>query len=349
MKPTAFVLMPFAAEFDEVYSFLIQDAVASAGFEVRRADDLISQNNILKDVITSIVQSDLIVADLTSANPNVYYELGIAHALNKPVILMTQDIGELPFDLRSYRVVSYGTHFAKMMIAKNELSAMAKEALLGKVPFGNPLSDFAPSSLPTSPQQRQFCPIEPEVEGERGFLDYIVNFEEGMEILGSIVEAVGHQLNQTTPEINLVGEKLNNPKELTNKQKRELVRNLAAHISNFGRFVKPKNNEYRTKIKEVEESLEYMLSGKIPLIEGEGLENFIKTLDGVERAAYEGRAGFTGLVEVMDSLPNVEREFDKAKKSMSSELRTFIANIDQTISMISRAKVAGKSLAIKVK
>ncbi len=71
--------MPFAAEFQQIYSSFIVGALQEAGYEVSRADDIVSQQNILQDVVQSTIESDLVVADLTGANPNVYYELGIAH------------------------------------------------------------------------------------------------------------------------------------------------------------------------------------------------------------------------------------------------------------------------------
>ena len=70
-----------------------------------RADDIDNQQNILNDIVKSIRSSELIVADLTDPNPNVYYELGLAHAMRKRVVLMTQDLGSMPFDLRSYRTI----------------------------------------------------------------------------------------------------------------------------------------------------------------------------------------------------------------------------------------------------
>lgn len=138
----AFVIMPFSEDFIDIYQFLIVGGLKDAGYVVKRADDIRSQSNILGDIVEGIVSSDLIVADLTGANPNVYYELGIAHALNKKVILLTQEIDELPFDLRSYRVVAYSEHFSRMNQAKVELSQLAKDALKGKLPFGNPVKDF---------------------------------------------------------------------------------------------------------------------------------------------------------------------------------------------------------------
>ncbi len=152
MKAKAFVIMPFAPDFDEIYNLFIADALTEGGFEVFRADDIRSQQNILQDIVAAIATSNLIIADLTDSNPNVYYELGIAHALRKPVILLTQNLDELPFDLRSYRVIAYNTHFAAIKTARNELILLAKGSLNGTVPFGNPVGGY------------QFQPI-----GSRGY------------------------------------------------------------------------------------------------------------------------------------------------------------------------------------
>ena len=72
--PTAFVLMPFDEDFDAVYTDFLTPVLSDHGFEVQRADDIEieSQQNILRDVVRGIAISDLIVADLTAANPNVF-------------------------------------------------------------------------------------------------------------------------------------------------------------------------------------------------------------------------------------------------------------------------------------
>lgn len=346
MKPKAFVLMPFAPEFDEIYVHLIQQGVNEAGFDVLRADDLLSQNNILKDILNSIITSELIVADLTGSNPNVYYELGIAHAFKKPVILLTQDIGELPFDLRSYRVISYGTHFVKMSEAKTELTSLAKEFLTGNVPFGSPVTDFV-TLLPIPVVSQPNGDVVNEIDCESGILDYMIMFEDGMEIVGAIVTAVGEQLNITTSKVGEFTDTVNEQPNLSSKQRRDAVRVLADHIEKFGKFVKPKNVEYKYKVREVEQSLEFILSGKIPHDDNETLQNFLDVLEGVEISAFQGRTSFMGLVETMEAFPNFESQFDRAKKFMSQELREFISNIDQTISIISRARLAGKGLLEK--
>jgi len=105
----AFVLMPFGEAFDPVYSGLLEPALAAAGYEVTRADSVIDQQNVLRDIVTGIERADLVVADLTGLNPNVFYELGIAHGLGIATILITQALDEVPFELRAYRVKAYST------------------------------------------------------------------------------------------------------------------------------------------------------------------------------------------------------------------------------------------------
>lgn len=97
----AFVLMPFSVEFQPVFEELIRPALKEAGFEVSRADSVLDQQNILNDIVGGIHSADLVVADLTGLNPNVLYELGLCHGLNIPAVLLTQDIDEVPFDLRA--------------------------------------------------------------------------------------------------------------------------------------------------------------------------------------------------------------------------------------------------------
>ena len=97
--------MQFGEEFDDAYAHFIKAVLEDAGLDVFRADEIEGQNNILRDVIQGRVRSDLIVADMTCSNANVFYELGITHTLRKPVIHITQNIGKIPFDLSSYRVL----------------------------------------------------------------------------------------------------------------------------------------------------------------------------------------------------------------------------------------------------
>ena len=107
MNRTCFVVMPFSSELEGIWNFVIRKAVADLGDASLRADDIFAPGVIIKDILQAIRDADYIVADLSQPNPNVYYEMGFAHALRKPVILITRNLESLPFDLRHQRVIVY--------------------------------------------------------------------------------------------------------------------------------------------------------------------------------------------------------------------------------------------------
>jgi hypothetical protein len=102
-----FVAMPFLESLRPVWEDHIRSAVASVGLRVARADDFFTADSIIRDVWNAIVQSRVMVADCTGRNPNVFYEIGLAHVLGRPVILITQDSEDVPFDLRHIRFIQY--------------------------------------------------------------------------------------------------------------------------------------------------------------------------------------------------------------------------------------------------
>jgi hypothetical protein len=106
-KPKAFVVMQFAEPYDTFYREVIQNQAEAAGFEVFRMDEKAGPGVIFQDIQREIEQSKIVIAEITPPNPNVFYELGYAHALRKPTILLAQRDCKLPFDIQSFRVVFY--------------------------------------------------------------------------------------------------------------------------------------------------------------------------------------------------------------------------------------------------
>lgn len=106
-KPYVFVLMPFDRAFTDVYQLGIRPACEKAGAYAERLDDQIFTESMLQRIYTQIAKADVIVADMTGRNPNVFYEVGYAHALGKVVILLTRDREDIPFDLKHYRHIVY--------------------------------------------------------------------------------------------------------------------------------------------------------------------------------------------------------------------------------------------------
>ncbi len=101
-----FVLMPFGSAWSARVWKRIQEVCRKLGLQVKRADELVGPV-IMEDIWQGICQARVILADLTGRNPNVFYELGLAHTLGKRVVLLTQNIHEVPFDLIGLRCVVY--------------------------------------------------------------------------------------------------------------------------------------------------------------------------------------------------------------------------------------------------
>lgn len=100
------LMMPFLGEFNLVYT-KISTAIQALGYECQRADNFWLHAHIMQDIIELICTSGVVICDLSHKNPNVFYEAGIAHTLGKEVILITQSMDDVPFDLRSLRCITY--------------------------------------------------------------------------------------------------------------------------------------------------------------------------------------------------------------------------------------------------
>jgi hypothetical protein len=107
-----FVIMPFDKRFDRVYE-IIRSTVAAQSFHCIRSDEIFQTRSVMNIVNEMLARSELIIADLTNRNPNVFYELGFAHALGKNSILMSQKKTDVPFDLRHRQYFTY-THGKKL-------------------------------------------------------------------------------------------------------------------------------------------------------------------------------------------------------------------------------------------
>jgi len=107
---TCFVLMPFQPrKLTEIYQKYIKEPIESkTNLQCIRADDIYKPTEIMRDIWEQLNRAKLVIADLTNKNPNVFYELGMAHVLGKHVILIAQSTEDIPpFDLRGIRTIIY--------------------------------------------------------------------------------------------------------------------------------------------------------------------------------------------------------------------------------------------------
>jgi len=127
---TCFVVMPFDLAFDAIYENAILAAIDPIPhLSCVRADDIYGPRPIMADVWRSIQNADIVVADLTGKNPNVLYELGLAHATQKPVVLIAQSMEDIPFDLRAIRCLVYQGDRNSRDVLKQQLTKAVSEYL----------------------------------------------------------------------------------------------------------------------------------------------------------------------------------------------------------------------------
>lgn len=107
-KPFCFVLMPFDASFNDIYEFGIKGACSDADLYCERVDEQVFLGSMLERIYSQISKADLLVADMTGKNANVFYEVGYAHALGKNVVLLTSVASDIPFDLKHFPHIVYG-------------------------------------------------------------------------------------------------------------------------------------------------------------------------------------------------------------------------------------------------
>jgi hypothetical protein len=106
-KPSAFVVMHFGTEFDDVYRDVVREVCKDYEVNVVRADEISGPGLVVADIVNQIGASQLVIAEITPSNANVYFEVGYALALAKPTILLARKGTPLPFDIAGFRVLFY--------------------------------------------------------------------------------------------------------------------------------------------------------------------------------------------------------------------------------------------------
>jgi hypothetical protein len=153
---TCFVIMPIRKEGTEEFQYfralhdtVITPALKELGYQVTRADDVAALGSIAADVVKRLAIADIVIADLSDLNANVFYELGIRHALRGQGTIMIVDTSrtDVPFDLKPYRVIEFTPDLRGIEKLRSLLVTFVR-AIQGEVPDpakDNPVHDYLPS------------------------------------------------------------------------------------------------------------------------------------------------------------------------------------------------------------
>jgi nucleoside 2-deoxyribosyltransferase len=104
---SCFVIMPFGGHWDDYYTQIYAPAISDAGVASVRADEVFRAGSVLQDIVELLSRCSLVLADITETNRNVHYELGLAHALGKPTVLVAPKDMKLFFDVGQERMITY--------------------------------------------------------------------------------------------------------------------------------------------------------------------------------------------------------------------------------------------------
>ena len=117
-KNRCFVIMPFKEDLDFVYG-IIKKGLSDNGFVCNRVDEIPGSTPIVNKILTELLRSRYIIADLTDCNPNVFYELGIAHSFKdaQNIIILKQKGSKVPFDITHLTYIEYDTENPKYLVA----------------------------------------------------------------------------------------------------------------------------------------------------------------------------------------------------------------------------------------
>ena len=116
----AFVIMPFSDDFGDVFKIGIKETAKELNIKAYRLDEELFDEGMLDKIYSEIENCDFLIADLSNKNPNVFYELGYAHAIGKRCILLTKSAENIPFDLKHKRHIVYG---GKLSYLKSQLKS----------------------------------------------------------------------------------------------------------------------------------------------------------------------------------------------------------------------------------
>lgn len=137
--------MPFDSAYEEVYREVYRPVCVANDLDCWRVDEIARPGSITRDIVEGIIDAEVIIADLTGQNPNVFYELGIAHSVGNKTIMTAQNIEDVPFDIRNYRVLLYEQTITGSKKLWEDLNNALKELVTALDRTSNPVQEAVAS------------------------------------------------------------------------------------------------------------------------------------------------------------------------------------------------------------
>jgi nucleoside 2-deoxyribosyltransferase len=341
----AFVLMPFDQEFKPIYDDLIKPALESAGYEVERADSFMDQRNILRDVVKGISEANLVIADLTAVNPNVFYELGLCHGLRVPTVLITQSLEEVPFDLRSYRVITYSTQFDEVYKLKDALREIGERHQRKAITFESPVTDFlqvsSRSGLELSGLQERSgtgeVHQETPSEEEAGYLDWLVGINTAGEEIAKFLTDITHGVSEYATRMTEHGEAIQaitgNPNPGTAAHAHKIALLASKDMKIFTQMILERRPSLEKQVETLTDAFPQYINWMQPSIREQRAElgNLREVMVSLADGTRTGIVGSAAIRESTISLKNqsISRDLNLATRNLAKALDEMISSFEK--------------------
>ncbi|MFJ6129983.1 hypothetical protein ACIQKE_33440 [Streptomyces griseoviridis] len=311
-----------------IFEEVIAPACEKYGISAVRADGIAHAGDINEQICRHVVESDLVVADVTGGNPNVMYELGLRHITGKPTIHIGE-AGQLPFDIASIRTIRYQRTRSQLAGARREIESALEAGLRdgfelltpARVLRGLQSSDGSPSTEEGENGEDEDAP---------GLLDNFAVIEGGLDEMTSDMEAITKTIETIA---SLTDRSANEMLELTQANAPASAR-LAA-VARYAETLNVPAAELDTVTAAFGERMATLDSGvraALGLIEttpsderGEDAEEFLEQLMSLEEAAQEGLDQIGVFGATVGSMVRVSRHFRRPVKEISSAVRRMTA------------------------
>jgi hypothetical protein len=339
--------MPFDDDFYKVYGML--KVKLGDNFEFNHAGEEGNQQNILKDIIQPLYESDIIIADLTGLNPNVLYELGVAHTLNKKTIIITKDeLSKLPFDLQQYRAKNYSENYLVFEALIEYLKINLEGAVNGEITFSNPIKDFLTAEgINVSQCFEDDSDISTNPIEDKGFLDFLTEIESDTEELTNEIVEMATDLNELTEGMQKSTKEIQRVKSVggsgTTAFVRSEARKVGGYVEIFGKKLQKHNLRFSFLWNKIETNINGLLENKYSSTESNKklIVNYIIALKSMQFQINNSGTTTIGFRNSMLANRYIEKSLTQAIGITDNYLEEYLDITQQMSASIER--IIGKS------
>lgn len=317
-----------------IFEQVIAPACEKYGISALRADGIAHAGDIYEQICRYVVESDLVVADVSGGNPNVMYELGLRHITGKPTIHIGE-VGQLPFDIASIRTIHYERARSHLAGARKEIESALEAGLQDGFELLTParvLRGLQAGDGPDSASETDDGGKGEEDEDSPGLLDDFAVIEDGLAEMDADMEAI----TKTIETIGALTEQSSTEMADLNQANVPASAQLAA-VARYAATISAPASELNTVAAAFAERMATLDSGvraALGLIEmtppderGEGAEEFLEQLMSLDEAAQEGLTQIGSFGTSAAGLLRLSRHLRKPVKEISAAVKQITAAI----------------------